>query len=259
MTGPCPKLDLPDVTLVAATSVALKATIRALDASIAQVNFGKVLLLTDKKPADSDTATICWRAIDPMRSRADYSRFMLGQLACHIETKFALIVQWDGYVTNASRWNPSFLDYDYIGAPWPHFRDGITVGNGGFSLRSRKLLEACRTLPESADSAEDVTVCRTYRALLEGAHDIRFAPEALAQEFAFERIPRTGREFGFHGVFNMFEDHTDNAFASLLSTLEPGLLGRLESKELVRLALRHRRPATLFQAIRQRIVRMPFF
>ncbi|KAF4746198.1 hypothetical protein FOZ62_025133, partial [Perkinsus olseni] len=36
-----------------------------------------------------------------------------------------------------------FLEYDYIGAPWKHRPLGLSVGNGGFSLRSRSLLMEC--------------------------------------------------------------------------------------------------------------------
>lgn len=246
-------LALPDVTLVAASSVALEATIKALEVSSAHIAFGEVLLLSDKAPNLAETSAISWRQIEPMRSRADYSRFMLGDLALHIGTRFALVVQWDGYILDPSKWNDAFLHYDYIGAPWPHFDDDHTVGNGGFSLRSRKLLQACRNIPQGELANEDIMICRTHRTFLEAKFDLRFAPASLAQEFSFERTQRTGREFGFHGVFNMFHDFNDRDFAKLLSSLEPGLLGKLESNELLRLAVRHRKPATFLQAIRQRI------
>ena len=48
---------------------------------------------------------------------------------------------------DGAAWRPEFLDYDYIGAVWPHVLDKYNVGNGGFSLRSKALLEACRALP----------------------------------------------------------------------------------------------------------------
>ena len=70
---------------------------------------------------------------------------MLQELHDHISTAHALCIQWDGYVLNAQAWDASFLDYDYIGSVWPQFGDGHRVGNGGFSLRSKRLLEAWRS------------------------------------------------------------------------------------------------------------------
>jgi hypothetical protein len=114
-----------------------------------------------------------------------------------------LVVQWDGFILDASCWQDRFLEFDYIGATWPQFRDEHDVGNGGFSLRSRRLLEACRDPFISSAGIEDVTICRTYRAWLEREHGIRFAPREIAESFAYEREPPQGPTFGFHGVFNM--------------------------------------------------------
>jgi hypothetical protein len=112
-------------------------------------------------------------------------------------------VQWDGFVLDATQWAPQFLEYDYVGAPWPQFSDGRDVGNGGFSLRSRRLLEACRDPRFRAAHPEDVAICRLNRDLLEREHGIRFADRSTAERFAFERTEPDGPTFGFHGVFNM--------------------------------------------------------
>ena len=138
--------SLPSVSLVAVTSVALDATVDALRASMDQVDFGQVLLLSDMPPQTSTDPRIEWRRIERLGSSADYSRFMLRELGDHIATDHALCVQWDGFVLDGAAWDPAFLDYDYIGAVWPHFDDSHNVGNGGFSLRSRKLLEASRQI-----------------------------------------------------------------------------------------------------------------
>ena len=81
--------------------------------------------------------------IGRLKSASEYSFFVLKALHEYVETQHCLLVQWDGFVTNANAWRPDFLAFDYIGAPWPQFSDGRNVGNGGFSLRSRKLLKAC--------------------------------------------------------------------------------------------------------------------
>ncbi|WP_133175405.1 DUF5672 family protein [Sphingomonas oleivorans] len=255
-SGPKPKspaLSLDEVTLVAVTSVAIAATVRALRKSQEQARFGSVLLLSDRPPPEVPEDAMAWKQIAPIRSRDEYSRFILDHLAEHIETRFALIVQWDGYVLDGSRWRDEFLNYDYVGAPWPHFEDRQTVGNGGFSLRSKRLLEACRGLQLHKNEAEDVLVCRSYRHELEKKHGLRFAPEHLARQFAYERTEKQGDEFGFHGVFNMIRDMPQAEFSAILAALEPHLLGRRESGEIIREALRRGHFHTLRQGLRQRL------
>lgn len=205
-----------------------------------QAQFAKVLLLTDAPALAPDESGISWRRIGKLRSRADYSRFMLRQLADHIETSHALCVQWDGYVLNGRSWDERFLDYDYIGAVWPQFSDGRNVGNGGFSLRSLKLLKACRELPLNEDEAEDLVIGRTCRTDLEKA-GIRFAPEAVARKFAFERTPPTGEEFGFHGAFNLVELNSSDRAYEIFRQLEPGMLSRKERSQLFQWAVANRR------------------
>jgi hypothetical protein len=231
--------SLPDVTLVAVTSVAFQATIDALHASMRQVEFGRVLLLSDRRPPAGADAAIQWRQIEPLRSRSDYSRFMLRELAAHIESDYALCVQWDGYVLSGTAWEPNFLEYDYIGAVWPHFQDGQNVGNGGFSLRSRRLLEACRKLPFDGSEAEDVIIARTCRQQLEEQEHLRFASEDVARAFSYERTAPSGNEFGFHGAFNLVRLVGPKASANLFRALERRMLARSERGEIMRWAIAH--------------------
>lgn len=228
-------LNLPDVSLVAITDVALSATARALNLSQRALNFSETLFLSSCSPPPSTAAE--WRPITPIKSRSDYSRFMLRDLAAHVATQYVLCIQWDGYVLAPDRWDPAFLDYDYIGAPWPHFADGMRVGNGGFSLRSRRLVEACASLPIT-DEPEDVAICRTHRSMLENHFGLRFAPEDVARRFAYERMKPTGEEFGFHGAFNMVGMVSSRELRSLLGELEPSLLNQREHRELLYSALR---------------------
>jgi Protein of unknown function (DUF5672) len=226
---------LGDVTLVAVTSVAMSATIDAIRASIGQAEFGQILLLSNERPADLDDV-ITWRPIKRLASRADYSRFMLRDLAGHIQTSHALCIQWDGYVLNGRAWQSAFLDYDYIGAPWPHFCDHLNVGNGGFSLRSRRLLAACTALPLDGKDPEDIVISRLCRRQLE-AQGIRFAPESLARQFSYERMVPTGEEFGFHGAFNLVRHLSTRDAERIFRSLEPRILARSERWELLRWAL----------------------
>ena len=233
-------LALPAVTMIAVTSVALPQTIRAMTLSLGHVHFGAAMLFSDRPPPPAAVDEIVWIEIEPIRSRESYSRFMLHDLRNHIATSHVLCVQWDGYVLNAQGWDPAFLEYDYVGAPWPHFPDRYSVGNGGFSLRSRRLLDACHAL-QIAETPEDIAICRIHRTSLERDFAIRFAPEPLARRFAFERYAPTGCEFGFHGAFNLATLTDAETFGLLLDELEPGLLNRREHRELLRDALRRGR------------------
>jgi len=235
---PVEALKLPDVTLCAVSSVALPQTVRALTLSREQADFAETFLFTDDE--GSVPASIDVRAIPCLQSIADYTAFMLTDLGRHIHTSHVLIVQWDGYVLDYRGWTPAFLDYDYVGAPWPQFSDGHEVGNGGFSLRSRRLLEACAEISDgrTPDKAEDVLICRDYRPLLESDYGLRFAPRSLAERFSFERTARRGDEFGFHGIFNMPEVMGDDAFRAFYTGLPDGLLSRRSRAEIVRILQR---------------------
>lgn len=226
---------LHGVTLVAVTSVALDATVAALEASVRECRFERVLLLSDERPAAAGPL-IDWCRIDRLCSRADYSRFMLQSLADYIGTPHALCVQWDGFVLNGGGWDPRFLDYDYIGAVWPHFRDHHNVGNGGFSLRSKRLLELCKQIPFDGREGEDVLVGRSQRRNLE-EQGVRFAPEEVARKFSYERTRPRGDEFGFHGIFNLVRHRPAVEVLHLLNSLEPQMLAPSEQRELLRWAL----------------------
>lgn len=120
------------------------------------------------------------------------------------EPTHILTVQYDGWVLDGARWNPEWLQYDYVGAPWPWYRDR-KVGNGGFSLRSTRLMnflcEHQKEFPLRDGHPEDDLLCRVYRPALE-ISGFQWAPESVARRFSFEREIPTEPTFGFHGLFN---------------------------------------------------------
>lgn len=212
------KTKLPSVTLCAAASVNVSATLSALRTCMDKLSFAECLLFTDKA---IDTGGNCRVVPIPrLESSRDYSQFILRRLADHVRTSHCLIAQWDGFVLNANCWDPEFLEFDYIGAPWPHFTDGRDVGNGGFSLRSRRLLEACRDPRFRLGAAEDVAICRVNRSLLEQEHGVRFADRQTAEQFSYERTVPPDPTFGFHGVFNMIEAIGADRFWDIYRTLD---------------------------------------
>lgn len=141
-----------------------------------------------------------------IRSKEQYSEFIIKEAYKHIPTSHVLIFQHDGYVHNWKAWDNSWLEYDYIGAPW-WYGDGMDVGNGGFSLRSRRLMEIVAT-DKYINSVglyhpEDDVICRKYRVYLESVYGIKFAPLEVAEKFSFEGYKQPTKylseQFGRHG------------------------------------------------------------
>lgn len=155
-----------------------------------------------------------------LNSKEAYSKFCIEELYKHVTTSHMLIFQHDGFVHNWKAWDNDWLQYDYIGAPW-HYNDGMEVGNGGFSLRSRKLMEAVSKIAEF-HHPEDHHICRTYRPQLE-AMGFKFAPLEVAEKFAFEGYLQPHKhladQFGVHGqrrhVAKRSEKLVVNQFAGL--------------------------------------------
>ena len=148
---------LPDVTLCCVDTVNHALALRALERSRSGLGFARTVLLTHAAPAGlriPDGIEIV--DIGPLDSRAGYSEFMLKGLLPHIRTSHALVVQWDGFVVNPLAWDDAFLGCDYLGAKW-FWYDSMRVGNGGFSLRSRRLLEALQDPRVQLVEVEDQT------------------------------------------------------------------------------------------------------
>ena len=216
------RLALPSVTLCAVSSSNLAATVQAMEASLERIDFAKALLFTHFEREDfrpQPDPRIEFVRINPILSSKAYSRFILDDLARHIETDHCLIAQWDGHVIDEKQWRDEFLEYDYIGAIWPQFDDGHNVGNGGFSLRSKLLMEACAGAEFQSHHPEDIAICRTNRAMLE-AKGFRFAPAKIADWFAAERAGNLENSFGYHGIFLMPRALGIEAFWAVYETLD---------------------------------------
>jgi hypothetical protein len=198
-------LELPSVTLCGVDTRTPGLALRALVHSMRDIRFGDVVLFTHGDLGHLSSPGIRLVDIGAISTMSQYSEFMLRGLAPLIHTSHALVTQWDGFVVNASAWSGEFLRYDYIGAPWPHVPQPEAVGNGGFSLRSARLLRAMLDSDMIISHPEDLCICRTNRARLEQQHQIRFAPYELASAFAYERIVPAGKTFGFHGTNHLAE------------------------------------------------------
>jgi hypothetical protein len=233
------KLDLSDVTICAIDSVNMALAARALHVSMAQCRFADAILFSHA-PVDGEFRN---EIIPKVNSTAEYSSFLWKRVPTFVDTPFALIVQWDGFVTDAGAWRPEFRDYDYIGARWPFLTDGMSVGNGGFSLRSRKFMSALMqprfVLDESANC--DWQCCRTYRPALESDYGVRFAPEDVADLFSHELAPPSQNTFGFHSLENMWRYVEDAEMVELVDRLDPYVCRTYAYAKLILAYFAHRR------------------
>jgi hypothetical protein len=162
------KPALPRVTLVCVDSRDPTLAAQAIERCRSQIDFGACVFFTDRRKLDRAALARDVEIVDVrLESIEAYSGFMLHDLAPHVRTSHALVVQWDGFVVDAGRWDDAFLDYDYIGAPWPGNPAGRDVGNGGFSLRSKRLLDALARGSFAAGHPEDVCIGVDHRARLE--------------------------------------------------------------------------------------------
>lgn len=192
------RLHLPSVTLLTVNCDKIETGIAAMEASLKDIDFGAVKFLTSQQ-TDYRHAV----KIPHIGSIQEYSRFMVKELDKYVDTDYVLIIQSDGYVKNAAGWRPEFLNYDYIGATW-WYGDDYNVGNGGFSLRSKRLLSILATDRYIINThPEDHHICRTYGRHLKRRHGIKFAPDNIAKKFSIEGYRQRDKtyigQFGFHG------------------------------------------------------------
>lgn len=210
-------IDLPDVTLVSVSSVRIPETLKSLAYSMSKLNFAKALFISHELP-DTMPDKVDFIKIPEPIDIMGYNRFIFFDLFNYIPTTHCLIIQYDSTVIHPELWDNQWLNYDYIGAPWAYREDAyvchdtkehVRVGNGGFSLRSKKLLEIptkhnLQLVEEQGFYSEDGNFCVYHRKkMLELG--IKYAPLEEAVKFSYEtRIPENFgvSTFGFHKNIN---------------------------------------------------------
>jgi len=197
------KIQLKNITIVCIDGVNPDIGLKALKYSMKHIEFGNAKLISHIKPENIPN-NIQFVQIDKL-SHDSYSSFILHELHKHVDTDFCLTIHDDGFVINPQLWDDNFLNYDYIGAPWLHtvqyYGPKYRVGNGGFSLRSKKLINLCKSI--KSPGHEDASICIRNRDLLEN-YGCKFAPVEVAMKFSLEeQIPECefnlNNTFGFHG------------------------------------------------------------
>lgn len=185
---------LDTVTLVAVSTNNVEKTLKALKKTQEQIAFAKVKFFTDRDSIEGLPDDIELVKVPTFTSVNEHDDWFMKELPKHIDTPHYLSVQWDGYVLNGSAWEDSWLQYDYIGAPW--FWNG-KVGNGAMCLRSKKFGDELTQSQYVGTNGWDFMICGEYREKLELA-GLKFAPYDVARKFSVENEPYRN-EFGWHG------------------------------------------------------------
>ena len=172
------KLKLPNVTLCCFGSEKYRIQQqKALDYSSKGIEFGAV-----------KNIIVNTNIID------EWNRAVVFDLGDHIDTDFALLIHPDGGVGEPQLWREQWLQYDFVGSPFPLPNDNFSyrdingkiqrVGNS-VSLRSKKLMQLPKKVgmewkPFHEYWNEDGYICVNMRHIFE-KHGCKFAPfeEAL--------------------------------------------------------------------------------
>jgi hypothetical protein len=244
-------LDLSAITLLCFETRDPALAHFAIQKCTQQARFGKMVLITDlnklssptddqaskqEKDQENNSKVARLQGVEyvqapPIKTTKDYSDLLLTGLRQYVAGTHALIIQWDSFILHPELWTNDFLQYDYIGAAWPHHPD-TPVGNGGFSLRSVKLLKALENPKITKRHPEDFCICVDNKVLLEGEFGIRFAPTNVAEQFAVERT-EWHPAFGFHGFFNFGKALSPKELQDFINLLPDSYLGGVDTYDLI--------------------------
>ena len=160
------KLQLPYVTLVCIDTICHELAALAVSDCADKVDFGGIHIYTDDAGKWGDCCATNWYKCED-RTLNEVAKTMWYEVPKHIETSHTLFVHWDSGIDDPSMWTDEFLQYDYIGAPWGWHADGRNVGNGGFSLRSSRLIQFIKASGlKPYNNPEDDVLCRQYGEML---------------------------------------------------------------------------------------------
>lgn len=204
------KLKLDDVTLVMVETREHTLARMAIEDCLDKVEFGDIVIVTDR-PLEFSPLTRShgvhptFKTVEDWPDKLGWSRSWWFDVPPMLKTSHTLNIQWDSWIWDVSQWTDDFLSYDYVGAPW-WYKDGLNVGNGGFSLVSTRLkryVRAHRDTYPCVHASDDDLLCRKYRPQLQQL-GFNWASEQIAHQFSFEccRPSPKSQHFGFHALFN---------------------------------------------------------
>ena len=212
-------MNLSQITLVCIEGTEKENNIRdavnALKISSSVLSFKEIIILSPTPPVELPE-NIKYYKINKL-TWVEYNQFVVSELHKYINTEYCLLIQSDGFILNPHLWDDRFLEYDYIGHAFNFIKcpfqikgvdeqvvakkgvQGLNrVGNGGFSFRSKKLLNTTAEIPHKCEKGEDAFICNDhYDFLVEKG--IKFSPVEIADLFAKDYAEYNNDTFGFHG------------------------------------------------------------
>lgn len=225
-------IKLSDITLVCISSIKIEESIKAIQHCLEKCEFYDAKFITDKSLPDISNIKI--ERCQPLTSLQCYSDFILTKLHNYIDSSHCLLIQDHAFVSNPKAWTNEFLNYDYIGSPWPlhlihqlmlNLRIGFDlhgqpfntildlenydahnyrVGNGAFSLRSKKLLQLISNFDKKYPNKPEDNIISIYEKKTLESNGIKIAPVEIASKFAVEDPTEYNpnkditKTFGFH-------------------------------------------------------------
>ena len=233
------------------------SAIFAIQKSMKELPGSRGLLLSIIKP-DNLPDSIEWKEIGFLDYMM-YSIFIMHSLYAFIDTDYCLMVQDDGWVLNGANFKPEYYDYDYIGGAchaamvgnqlllqgtWHDKFPRVIVQNGGFSLRSKRFLEAPNKLGIVHNHAQDIHLWNEDVQLscikrhLFAEHGMKYASEKTIRDFSIENVIPTmhddfdfGRLLGCHSTSRKLVSDTHILVNPICVTShrEPDFLSFLQS------------------------------
>jgi len=243
-------LSLPNITLFCVETREPDIAHWAIEQCLNRAQFAKVVLVTNLDVVINRKPGVHYVQAPEIKTTKDYSDFLLSDIGQHVLGTHVLIIQWDSFILHPELWSNNFLNYDYIGPVWPHHPQN-PVGNGGFSLRSFKLLDAIKKSGFIKGHPEDYCICVDNKAFLEKQCNIKIAPIHVAEQFAVERT-EWHESFGFHGLFNFAHVLDDEDLTDFLRLVPDTALSRLDTYDLVA-SLKERGRLNMAKVIARRI------
>ena len=215
-------LDLSNVTYFSIVGNESKSKYTDIDSivkigihSSKNIKFGEKIIYTYKKPT---VDTQDFKIVLIPEIKYDYfSEFVLLNYSKLFNTEYMINFHHDGFIQNPSSWDNSFFDYDYIGAPMHNF-GFLLNGNGGFSLRSKKMMDVVSELYKQnnllKNIPEDVVISIFLKDILNNI-DIKFAPLEKCVKFSLEHHlvfneTKFEESFGFHEIEKLFNEEEKN-------------------------------------------------
>jgi hypothetical protein len=226
-------INLPDVSLICISSIKIEECLSAIKTCMNFCKFYDVKFVTDKSIADLSDIKI--EKCEELINLQLHSDLVLTRLHKYFDSNYCLLIQDDGFISNPDNWSNDFLMYDYIGAPWPlelknrlmfNLEKGIDlhcnpfvkeipklknynahnyrVGNGGFSLRSKKLCEFTERFAEKYPEKPEDNIISIYEKEAIENNGMKIAPIEIAAKFSIEYPTEfnpsrdKNKTFGFH-------------------------------------------------------------